>query len=358
MTARLLFDLNPRPAVVAGQSGVARQEAETAKSLKSAAPEQQQRNLPDVSALAISPDSRIFVTGESRGVVRSWDAKTGAALQLLQGRSFAVTHIAFQSASEGDELKAYIGYADGRIVLWDVVTGRVVGEAKHGDSGSVSSLVVSADGRTLVTASPRRDRRRQGLAGNPSASGADGESQKRGVTNSSLWVWDAESLALVRQIPLDSTELSKESISFVSFRANSTVEALAVTTSVDQARPTVWSWPLQSGSPKRLSPSDGNWRGAIVAAIETPAPAMKLATSGTTSATRMLTVGGNAARLWSLSDRLRPTRDREFRPHGAIQALDVSRRAGEHLLVTAGADGSARLWDLDQHAAVRNLTPR
>lgn len=108
-----------------------------------------------VSAVAMSPDGRLFASNDSSHV-KVWDAVTGELLHTLEGHTFPVTSITISSDSQ----ILSSGSQDGTAKLWDLRTGRPLNTFLHGSrlpngdpSEGVYAVAMSPDGQTLVTGS-------------------------------------------------------------------------------------------------------------------------------------------------------------------------------------------------------------
>ncbi|KAI9776793.1 MAG: hypothetical protein M1839_009344 [Geoglossum umbratile] len=77
-------------------------------------------NLGRVICFAFSPDSQLFVSGSTDGMVKLWDTATGTIRQTLAGRADIGSRIAF---SPDSRLVMY-GSPDLIVNLWDTTTGR------------------------------------------------------------------------------------------------------------------------------------------------------------------------------------------------------------------------------------------
>ena len=104
------------------------------------------------TGVAFSPiDDDALVTSATNGEGRRfaltlWDAATGERTRTFDTDKEAIA-IAFDPA--GETLAA--GHVDGQITLWDVATGRLVGEVR-GHSGGIFDLDFNPDGKLLATA--------------------------------------------------------------------------------------------------------------------------------------------------------------------------------------------------------------
>jgi WD40 repeat protein len=98
-----------------------------------------------VSAVVVSPDSRLIVSGSRDRTVRVWDAATGAEQLVLEGHSGWVRAVAVSPDS-----RLIVSSSDDRIVrVWDAATGA---ERQFFPMDTVPRhLSFSSCGRHLVT---------------------------------------------------------------------------------------------------------------------------------------------------------------------------------------------------------------
>ena len=107
---------------------------------------------------------RYIVSGSADGTVRVWNMDTGRQVgEPLTGHADSVLSVAisppFQIVDEngngggGSAAARYIasGSADGTVRVWNMETGRQVGEPLRGHTNAVWSVAISPDGRYLVS---------------------------------------------------------------------------------------------------------------------------------------------------------------------------------------------------------------
>lgn len=100
-----------------------------------------------VSAVNFSPDGKQVVSGGADGVVRVWDAATGAEVRGLRGHTEWVTAVQFRPDGE-----AVLSAAVDKVVrLFDVA--RAADTARAGHRQAVKSLAVSPDGTVIASGS-------------------------------------------------------------------------------------------------------------------------------------------------------------------------------------------------------------
>src|SRR3954454_9359919 len=77
----------------------------------------------EVTAVAISPDSRRIASGSGDRTVKLWDAATGRLLRTLTGHREAVLSVTFSP----DGGTVYSGSRDGTVKAWTVESGGLAG---------------------------------------------------------------------------------------------------------------------------------------------------------------------------------------------------------------------------------------
>jgi eukaryotic-like serine/threonine-protein kinase len=101
-----------------------------------------------VMSAVFSPDSARIVTGAFNNMATVWDVESGTALLELKGHTGNVYCVAMSP----DGKRIATASADRTVRVWDARTGTTVAELK-GHSSAVTSVSFSADGTRLLTAS-------------------------------------------------------------------------------------------------------------------------------------------------------------------------------------------------------------
>jgi len=101
-----------------------------------------------VTAVAISPDSKTVLTGSHDKTARLWDAATGKPLGAVLQHQYAVVSVAYSP----DGKTVLTGSHDKTARLWDAANGKPLGKAfLH--QGGVRAVAYSPDARTVITCS-------------------------------------------------------------------------------------------------------------------------------------------------------------------------------------------------------------
>ncbi|NOY41842.1 MAG: protein kinase [Planctomycetes bacterium] len=262
-----------------------------------------------VTALSFAPNGKLLATGDDRGRCRLWryDAKTKqwTAGHQLRGHSRSITALAFVQG--GRRLISASG--DNTCGQWDVATGKEIKNLVLKHPGWVAAMDVSEDGTKAITCCD------------------DGQ----------LRLWSLADAKLLQTIA------PRENVAFTSVDLSPDGQWILAACA---ANGTVQLWQTETGREIRSGENEEKaWlefgrRGGILWAA-------RFAPQGK----RVLTVGGNDARMWDLA-----TRDpiMRFSAHGAVASADIS--PDGRLLVTGSWDQSAKIWNIETGQALRKLT--
>ncbi len=176
-----------------------------------------------INSVAVSPDGTVWAAAQDV-VVRLWNTSSGQSITLTGQLGITVVSVAF--SPDGEILAA--GNSTGSITLWNVTSGREIGEPLTGHTGLVDSLAFSPDGNILAAGDDSgsivlwdvatRQAIGEPLAGHTSyvlsvAFSPDGSTLASGGNDGTIRLWDASSGAPVGD-PLDSTTIPVNSVAF------------------------------------------------------------------------------------------------------------------------------------------------
>ena len=103
-----------------------------------------------IHSIAFSPDGTTIVSGSEDKTVRLWDIRTGKPIgQALKGHSDSVTSVTF--SPNGKTIAS--ASRDKTIRLWDICTEKPIGQPLKGHSNYITSVAFNPDGTTIASAS-------------------------------------------------------------------------------------------------------------------------------------------------------------------------------------------------------------
>ncbi len=307
------------------------------------------------AAMAISPDGRWIVTGrdasmstgsDSKSAERLswtiWDANSGQAMRSLGGHDAEVTVAAFSA----DGRLIFTGDARGRGNLWDAASGELLHSLRwHTDRITAArfvaarpELVTASADRTVCrwdlsgkTPTPREDRvlRHPGAVSSLALT-SDGSRAVTGCEDGRVRAWD-----LISAESQWERELLKGGVvRHVDVSADQRLVAV-----VDSEHNAVHLWEM-----------DRPAGGAEVTLDLNAEDSSAWSAAFAPDSHRLLTIGGNEARIWDLQG----VELMNFRPHRTVSSAAYSPNGAE--IVTAGWDRSARIWDAKTGEARRKLS--
>jgi len=287
-----------------------------------------------INAAAFLPDGRTLLTASNHDAVRQWRIPAGEEL-----RDRVLRHPAgvVSLSVSGDGRWALTACADGAVRLWDVAAAQ-----------PVRSLPTTG-GRAAFAQNLRR--RMQDFRWNAQQTAAQcqvSESLIRDLLAARTTASPELTQKMAKVFECRPDDLWKTVFSVSMARDGK----LGLTVAADDRQVRLWNLDdgtevLYPAAADRLGPfldlTGGLFRGLVWAAEFSP------------QGDRIVTVGGDSARLWDLRRDTAP-RNREvmtFSPHGAVASAEFS-PDGKHL-VTGSWDTSARVWDAQTGQVVQQL---
>ncbi len=107
----------------------------------------------EVLCLAVSPDGRYVASGGADGKIILWDVQSGKAYRKIHAHVKGVKSLAF--SPDGKVLISGGDRSDQDLVYWDWLQGKAIFRVEKAHSNSIETLVFSPDGQWLLTGTYR-----------------------------------------------------------------------------------------------------------------------------------------------------------------------------------------------------------
>jgi WD40 repeat protein len=290
----------------------------------------------------ITADGARVVTGDDNGTVRVWELSTGATLQTLEGHTSWVTAGAITS----DGTRALTVDVDGMARLWDLTTGATL-HVLTGSPDPLNVVVITTDGTRAVTAGADGTARVWDLRAGKLIRVLMGH--EFGVTAIALTPDDARAVTADDEGNVRIWDLTSGTSVPVVEDEIWPVKVVAITPDGERvvlanARGTIRVLDLESGSTVYLFNSEGQ-------ELETMAISPDGSRAISADAGRLGSAQGISVRVWDLTS---GTLIRVLVCHETnINAVAITREGNR--AVAAGADGTARVWNLNTGATIHIL---
>ena len=287
-----------------------------------------------VTDVAFSPDGKLIASSGLDRVIRLWDAKTYQQVAVLQGHTDAVYSITF--SPDGNVLVSGSGGEyDKTIRYWDVKTGEQIAVIGGGHSAPISTLAFSLDGEILASGSWDETIRLWGeqllvLNGHTAQvkeiTFSPDNLLVSGSGDFSIRFWDIETGEEVRRLDVDEYE-SVNSI------AISPAGDLLAAGSSSTYRIHIWN--------------AATWTEVTILEHEGGADSVSFSPDGTLLASGSDPFAGTVQptiRLWSVKDW-----QEVAILYGHTESVNhIAFNSDGTLLVSAGGDGTVRLWGINR----------
>jgi WD40 repeat protein len=290
--------------------------------------------------LALSPDGKLLATGNIGTNVQIWNANTGQRLQELDAHDADVTAAAF--APDGSTLVS--GDDRGQLCVWKIddrswtlskkLSGhsRTITEIQFLDNSRI--ITASGDhtcGQWELAAPEGRAELRDRVLKHPGwvhsiDVSPNGQLAATACEDGKLRLWSVESAQVLGELPA----AEGKRFNAVSFSPDG---ATVLGTSSDAAQIALWRVSDRAKDAEIRSVDGRVWTAQFMPDGE-----------------RIVTVGGNDARVWSMETHRQVLR---LSPHGAVSSAALS-HDGKYA-VTGSWDSSAKIWETATGRAIRRL---
>jgi WD40 repeat protein len=277
-----------------------------------------------ITSVSVTPSGQRVATASLDGLVKLWDPASGRELKTMEGHQGSVSGVAL--SPDGRSL-ASVG-RDRTLRLWDTTSGKVMHSVQAHDN-IVLAVAFSADGREVLTSGLDRlvkwwDPAKATALGQLEAQSAPARALALSSTGDRLAVGTEDGLIRIYQFPqgkrLGQLQGHRNAVLGLAFSP----DGLRLASAGQDGTVRVWD-PVRGAEVQQLG--DSQW----------PATSVAYAPDGLTIASSSR---DGLVYLWDSSG---GTPARPLRGHGAeVNALAFASATG--MLVSAGADRSARVW--------------
>ncbi|MFM7846555.1 MAG: eIF2A-related protein, partial [Planctomycetota bacterium] len=300
--------------------------------------------LPDITALAISPDNNLFLTGDTEGFVKLWNGNGELIKTLAGAHSEAISLVDFLPQVDWVKERHWLAISagsDGRVTVWN-------------DQGVKDQAASFVTGSTIVSAALSRDARRLVWASNDqqeapaNAAAAGGTSATKSRTESKKTSVPLVSTVIVRDLQARENTVWAKDLPVI-------VNHVRFFDENDQAVMVTSSEQSKSGTNTRQVLTCYRDGKPLEGGVLREAGPWSAASSP--NARQLLAVSGKEARLYDILQQNAGATGFKFktslRRHSKVNAVDVT--PDGKLLVTAGSEGQVKLWDLETHRALHQF---
>lgn len=250
----------------------------------------------------------------------------------------------------------FTGRDDGPGELWDLDKMQLLRELR-GHARRINAAHFTADGETLITASddhtvlewdPQTGEKRRGrelFHPRPVTALAVTPDERLAITTCAdhkVRVWNRSKSQVVAELPHAGQSVSSVAVSPDGARAATVSHQVA---SGREAEYQIHLWDLQTFQEIGSTGASRGWLD------DAPRRSTVWQASFSPAGDRLLAVGGRHARLFNLATR---RQERSFGPQGAVIRLAFA-NGNPDRFVAAGADGSAKVWDIGERRVVQKL---
>ena len=254
----------------------------------------------NISAFAVSPDSRWVASGSSDSTVIVWDARHGNIVEQWVCPSYAIvpTSLAFSP----DSRYLVCGSEDGKATVWDLSASARMATTLSGHKRSVSSCAWSPDGTIIATAS----------------------------YDAAVVLWDARAFEVI--YVLDAGSKGFRDRHHIEFSPDGRWLVSACSSDNDS-----WVWAMPSGTLHMVVKHE------YPDLDDEPRPLMRRAAIFNLASTRVATTATYfAVEVWDIE-----TGERLFVSQEVAQVRAVSISPDGSLVLAGLQNGTVKIWDID-----------